>query len=283
MRFIPRVFCFCLVGVFILAYAQTCLSQKGFAGTYIQAAKKAFDEGRWSEAEHFYALAFKEVENINDVYIAYDLAVISLNGLGNSLMKQGRFSDAELVIRRAVQLIEEAKGENDESFTIELNNLGLVLETQGKLKEAESVHRRTLAIRERTLSPNDPNIAATLMNLGMVYFDQQKFIDAEAFFQRARQILVNVPVAQATAEGVLNLAQCDQNIAAIYIQQGKKYDDAIQRLQRAIKVRETLQGMDHPDLVPPLEDYARALRATGRVREAVLVESRAKRTKAKIS
>lgn len=254
-----------------------CYSQEGVASSYIEAGRVAYAKGNYSEATRLFTLALEESANVKNKENAFRLTIDSLNGLGGSLARDHKLEQAEVFARRLVTLIERTTGEGNSDFAVALNNLGLLLREQGKLDESEQVQRRTLVIRERILDAADPDVATSLLNLGVIYFDQRRYSQAEALFKRCRTILSNVPAERSTPESLLLMALCNQDIAAIYLNEDRNLPEAAALLKAVIKVRQSFQGPEHPDLILPLADYARALRKLGQVRGAALIEARVKR------
>jgi tetratricopeptide (TPR) repeat protein len=92
--------------------------------------------------------------------------------------------------------------------------------------------------------------------------------DAVRHFQLALQ--------EAEKEGLINpkVATSLINLANTYRQQGK-YAEAEPLYQRAIQVKEKSVGPLHKEMVPVLENYAKMLRAAGRVSEAEKLDKKA--------
>jgi tetratricopeptide (TPR) repeat protein len=274
MSVLTRAFAICAV---LAALMAVCYSQEGIAESYIDAGRLAYEKGHYSEASRLFTLALAESANVKNKDSAFHLTIDSLNGLEASLARDRKLDQAEVIARRLVNLIEKTNGENNRDFTVALNNLGLLLREQGKLDESERVHRRTLVIRERILDADSPDVATSLMNLGVIYFDQTRYSEAEALFKRSLNILSNLSAVQSTPESLLLMALCNQDIAAIYLNEHRNVPEASRLLKAVIKVRETFQGSEHPDLILPLADYARALRMLRQSRQAAEIEARVKR------
>ncbi len=274
MSILTRTFA---IFVILTAMMAVCYSQEGVASSYIEAGRIVYAKGNYSEASRLFALALEESANVKNKENALRLTIDSLNGLSGSLARDRKFELAEVFARRLVDLIETTNGENNSDFAVALNNLGLLLREQGKLDESERVQRRTLDIRERILDAGDPDIATSLLNLGVIYFDQRRYSQAEALFKRSLTILSNVPSEHSTPESLLLMALCNQDIAAIYLNEHRNVPEAAALLKAVIRVRQTFQGPEHPDLILPLADYARALRMLGQRRQAAPIEARLKR------
>lgn len=247
----------------------------------------AYRSGRFEESETLFRRALGESKNISNQERRFDLARISLNGLSLALSAQKKFAAAEEVARDIVKLLETDSSQDIEELGIALNNLGLILREEKKLAESEAVHRRALDLREK-VKDGQANVAISLLNLGVLFFDQQRYSEARVLFIRAADILKDeIKPASREAdrdlmeEYVLSWAMCQQNLAAININENRNYPEALIFVEQAITAHELTQGRDHPDLIDPLTDYAKILRHLGRIREAVKVEGRVRKLKAR--
>jgi tetratricopeptide (TPR) repeat protein len=130
-----------------------------------------------------------------------------------------------------------------------------------------------LILREKYDEPPRRNLAVSLLNLGKVYYDEGKISESEALFNQARTIFKNVPPDDMTAEDIDNILRCDGNLALIYVDE-EKYAEAERYYKGIILVTEKTKGVNHPDLIFYLENYAQLLRITKRPREAAKLDAR---------
>jgi tetratricopeptide (TPR) repeat protein len=101
---------------------------------------------------------------------------------------QGKYPDAEALIKRALAINEEKLAKNHPEVGMNVYNLGLVYEGQGKYPDAEALLKRALAIREEKLGKDHPEVADILDALGNVSRSQGKYADAEGIYKRALAI-----------------------------------------------------------------------------------------------
>lgn len=265
----------------ILALVLTTLSQSlaqdSIWVSYFAKGAEAFEEGNYVEAERMFRAAISEARKAakSGSPNAIGMMSDSLSGLGAALSSQGRYADAESVIREQLQLLEVTHGESDPDYAKTLNNLGLVLSEQKKYKEAEEIHRRALKLREQYDEPPRRNLAVSLLNLGKIYYEQGKNSEAEALFNQARSIFVSIPREDITPEDIDSLLRSEHNLALVYVEQ-KKYDEAEVRYKAVILLTEKFKGDMHPDLLLTLENYAKLLRLTNRPEQALKLENRRK-------
>lgn len=112
-----------------------------------------------------------------------DLAA-ALNNLGFVRAAQGRYSDAEPTILRALE-IAEAIGPGDAAVGRILSTLAGVDEGQGRLKEAESRYVRAISILEAAQGVLHPEVAIVTANLGGLYKSQGRLDEAEPLLKNA--------------------------------------------------------------------------------------------------
>ncbi len=283
MRILTRVV---VLPLALMVLASPIRAQQSLALVYLTSGKEAYQNGRYDEAVQLMKLALKEAVKITDPKVLFVVTVESVNGLSVSRRKQRRFGEAEGFLRSLVEFLEtnDPTIDDAEELRIALHNLGLTLREQDKRTEAEAVHRRALVLREQL--DNHSNVAVSLINLGALYFDEVRYTEAEALFTRAANIFrseIKDPSSEKVIEerrdDLLNWALCQQDIAAIYLNQRRNYGEAKSMLTNAIQLRELAQGHRHPDLILPLELYARALRALRLNKEAALVDARVRKLK----
>lgn len=97
---------------------------------------------------------------------------------------------------------------------------------------------------------------------------QGKQAEAEATFRLALQEAEKIgPHDNKVAITCLNLANC-------LTRQGK-YAEAEQLYKRTVDIKEKLYGPLHHELISPLENFAKMLRASGREPESIKLEQKA--------
>jgi hypothetical protein len=71
-------------------------------------------------------------------------------------------------MRRALQIDQQAFGENHPEFATDLNNLATLLQATNRLAEAEPLLRRALAVCEQSLGPKHPTTGILRKNLNIL-------------------------------------------------------------------------------------------------------------------
>ena len=92
----------------------------------------------------------------------------SLNKKAQEYYEQGKYFEAEPLLKKALAIQEAVFGREHEEVVPTLYNLAMLYYVQGRYAKAESLHKRVLAIDEKALGPDDPDIATDLNNLASV-------------------------------------------------------------------------------------------------------------------
>jgi len=94
-----------------------------------------------------------------------------MRGLGEVLFFEGRYPDAERLLREAIALQRRVLGPEHPDTALSMAVLTRALRAQAKLAEAEQLQRETLAIQLRALGPENPNTLRSMSGLAVVSQD----------------------------------------------------------------------------------------------------------------
>lgn len=142
-----------------------------------------------------------------------------------------------------------------------LNTEVIKLFHAGKYDEAISLAKRVLQIREKALTPGDERINAALTNLAELYIKKQKYGDAENYYQRLLSVYEKaMPNPQATANVLDRLAVLNYMRSDV--------DQAEKLYQRALALREQLQGPGHLDIASSFYNLAEFYSVRGNYKKA---------------
>jgi tetratricopeptide (TPR) repeat protein len=125
----------------------------------------------------------------NDLQVArtlYNLAIVR--------RRQGEFTEAERLYRRALEIREREQGPNHPDVAVVLNNLAGLEAAQGHYDAARPLLERALTIRQATLGDAHVLTAQSLNNLALLYAAQGNAAAAEPLYQRALSILQKASV-----------------------------------------------------------------------------------------
>jgi CHAT domain-containing protein/tetratricopeptide (TPR) repeat protein len=167
--------------------------------------------------------------------------------LAQLLKETDRLSEAEPLMRRALEIDEKSLGLNDPRVAKSLNNLALLLQASGRLGEAVSLVRRALSIDEKSLGPEHPDVATDLNSLATMLQATNQHAEAGA--------VMRPEVAEATNK-------------LVELLRGPRLREAELLYRRALQIDEKSFGPDHPTVAIILNNLASLLQADSRFAEA---------------
>jgi tetratricopeptide (TPR) repeat protein len=197
-----------------------------------------------------------------------DLA-ISLGRLAGLYYDQGRYSDAEPLLVRALAINEHQLGANHPDTATSLNNLALLYKSIGRYSDAEPLLIRALAIKEQRIGANHPETAVSMDNLAGLYRSIGRYSDAEPLYVNALAIKEQrLGANHPETAGSLN------NLAELYRLIGR-YSDAEPLYVSALAIKEQQLGANHPDTAGSLNNLALLYESIGRYSDAESLHIRA--------
>ena len=94
------------------------------------------------------------------------------------LYRAGRYDEAILMAREALDATEQVFGPDHPMVAKSLNNLAQMHTSRGEPEKAESLFERARSILKKTLGDGHPDTVPTLNNLAGLYMDQERYEDA---------------------------------------------------------------------------------------------------------
>ncbi|MBO0756798.1 MAG: CHAT domain-containing protein, partial [Bradyrhizobiaceae bacterium] len=173
-----------------------------------------------------------------------------LNNLALLYQAQGRYAEAEPIMKRVLAIDEKALGPDHPDVSRDLGNLAALYQAQGRYAEAEPIMKRALAIDEKALGPDHPDVGRYLNTLAALYLNQGRYAEAEPLYMRALAIL-----EKALGPDHPNVGTDLNNLALLYQAQGRDAE-AEPLYKRAIAIDEKALGPDHPDVSRDLGNLA---------------------------
>ncbi len=186
----------------------------------------------------------------------------SLSWLGSAYQSQGRYTEAEPLFKRCLDIREKKLGPDHPDVAKSLINLAALFRTQGRYADAEPLFKRSLDIRERKLGPDHPDVAIALNNLAFLYQSQGRYADAEPLYKRSLDIR-----EKKLGPDHPDVATAVNNLAVLYTFQGR-YADAEPLFKRSLGIYEKKLGPDHPDVATSLDSLAVLYSSQGRYADA---------------
>ncbi len=111
-----------------------------------------------------------------------------LNKHGTAMYRSRNGQAAAISFKRAIKLVERAKGTNHPDVATALNNLAMVLYAMGEFGAANPLYKRALKIDESALGPEAIAVGTDLNNLALLYKKQGRLKEAEPLMKRALAI-----------------------------------------------------------------------------------------------
>ncbi len=222
-------------------------------------------QGRLSEADVLYGRV-RNTEKSGDP--KYSKTAVGPFKLGERFKTEGRYSAAEVLLKRALALDQETLGREHPAIATDLNQLVELFIIEGRYHEAEPLQKRALAINEKVLRANHPRIATDLNNLAVVYHYQGRYHEAEPLQKRALAVREKAlaPDDPAIATDLYNLAE-------LYRDQGR-YAEAEALLKRSLAIVEKKLGPEDFYVARNLSGLAALHRSRGRYAESEALYAR---------
>jgi CHAT domain-containing protein/Tfp pilus assembly protein PilF len=173
-----------------------------------------------------------------------------LNQEAVKLYQQGKYNEAEPLLKRSLDILQKALGANHPDVATSLNNLAQLYSDQGNYSAAEPLYKRSLEIREKALGPNHADVALSLNNLGGLYLLQGNYSAAEPLYKRSLSIW-----EKTFGPNHPNVALSLSNLAKLYSDQGN-YSAAEPFYKRSLDIYEKALGSNHPDVGTSLSNLA---------------------------
>lgn len=186
-----------------------------------------------------------------------------VSGLGQTLQKQGRFAEAEPLLRDALALQKKLSGAEHAQTAEQMAILASLLADRGEIAEAERLYRQALAMSERIVGPDAPLTGTIVNHLGVFVADQGQVFEAELLFRRSLAISRKVfgPDSVQSARDMLSLA-------SVYRDQHRP-EAAEPLLKQAARTFEKHLGSTHRETTATLALLAEVYTAQRRFREAI--------------
>jgi serine/threonine-protein kinase len=234
------------------AHPETADAMDALAESYRELAR--LEE---AEAMHREALGVRRRAGVAPALVAS-----SLNNLGITLSDRGRYTDAEPLLREAVDIWRAGGSDTEEDLATGLNNLAAVLRHQGRLDDAVPLLDEAVAIRRQRFGNTHPALASVLGHLGQVYNLQGALDKAEPLLRQALEIR-----QRAYGDDHPDTATARNNLSSLLHDQGR-LAAAEPLYQTTLAGVEKRLGTRHPDYAIQLNNLASLLEDWHRLDEA---------------
>lgn len=205
---------------------------------------------------------FRAAEKITDRQVNAAQWADVQHGIGDLLIEQGSYREAEETLRGAAEARESALGAEHADTLRSRTRLAYAQYRQGKHNDAIAGFRAIIALEERLFGPMHPDTLVARNGLAIALDNGGKPAEAEA---EHRRIL-------AIREKVLGAEHADtlrtrNNIALTLDRQGK-HAEAASEFQQVIDLANKVLGPEHPDTLRSRSSFAYALDHQGKYSDA---------------
>lgn len=184
--------------------------------------------------------------------------------VGDLLLEQGAYREAEEVLRKVVETREQALGPEHVDTLRSRARVAYAQYRQGKYNEAIAGMRGIVALVERILGPEHPDTLLSRNGLAIALDNGGKPAEAEA--EHRRILAVRQKVLGPEHPDTLRTRN---NIALTLDRQGK-HAEAASEYQQVIDLENKVLGPEHPDTLRSRSSLAYALDHQGKFAEAEL-------------
>ncbi len=185
-----------------------------------------------------------------------------LSALAVMQRDSGETAEAEALLRRAMEVSEQACGLESPEVFAPIRLLVPLLAAAGRLDEALPLARRALSIHEKTLGADCVEAAEDRNTLGLILRVAGQRAEAEATLRRALAI-----VQEKFGAEDIHLGPYLHSLALVY-QDAGRLDEAESTLRRAVDIGENTYTPDQPDTCAWRATLGRVLHVRGNLDEA---------------
>ncbi len=191
--------------------------------------------------------------------------LVSLFEASDPFASDGETLSAHDLLSRGQERIQTLKGQPVVRARM-LDAMGRAHRGLGNFQQADSLLQRALVLRRRALGDNHLAVAKTLSHLGDLQGDEYEWSEALVYYRNASSILQNRRAPFTRSDSLLK-AEVLSDVSRALRNTGQP-DSAETLMRRALDIRKTVQGPNHPDVWAEKGELAYILRESGSVGEA---------------
>lgn len=182
--------------------------------------------------------------------------------IGNVYQSLGLYTEAQPLLRQALEIRQTRYEERHPLVAHSLNNLALSLQEQGNFSESETLFRKALQIQRDHYGAVHEDIAVSLFNLAEVRRMQGDFDQAEQLLLESHEMYRTL-----YGEQHKGVAETIHTLAVLQDERGS-YDDAEKNYRAALTLFQNLYGEYHPDVGNTYNNFASLYRHKGMFAQA---------------
>ena len=178
--------------------------------------------------------------------------------IANLLFAQGKYSDAEKLFRRVIEMRTRVLGPEHPDTLTSRHWLVYALNEQEKHAEAEAEARQVVALREKVLGSEHPDTLLSRYNLANVFSHEAKYVEAEAMYREVIELDEKVigPEDSRTFAARIGLANV--------LNSEGKLSESETLYRDVIKLDQRVYGPEHPITLNDRMNLATGLQAAGK-------------------
>lgn len=237
-------------------------------------AKVLADQGKYSEARTF---SDKAIEIFNELFDNQEnyFTAQAKHTSGNILRQQGKYAEAENVIREALAIEKRILGQNHVEIAKLERDLAKVKADESDFAQAETLLKSSMTNIESNTGPDHPERIASVRALGYLYSRKGNLQEAANQYVKALQLSETVLGANSKST-----ADSARDLGELYLKQ-KQYEQAVKYLSKALETDTALYGKTSPQVAGDMISLAGAYDALGKSEQAnplIAEASKIKRT-----
>jgi tetratricopeptide (TPR) repeat protein len=125
----------------------------------VEQGNQAFENGRVAQAEVFFLDALKEAETFGE---EDPRLALSLNNLAAVYHTQGKYTMAEPLYTRSLDIKTRAHGEEHPDVALNVHNLAVLYSARRMYPVAEKHYKRAIELKSKIYGERDPQLLPTL-------------------------------------------------------------------------------------------------------------------------
>jgi tetratricopeptide (TPR) repeat protein len=207
-----------------------------------------FDRAFFEQADLFFrkALAIYKQLSAHEETYAINIAV-NQRYLGELYRVLGRYTEAEDLIRSALEGYEQWRPQDQLDKVTILTSLGELYHNVRRYDEAEKLFQQAHTITEERSGPDHYSNSIPLHHLARLYCTQERYEEAEPLFLRVLEF------QKQSSKNEIEMAITLNNLAILYRAQ-KKYQQAEKLLRQTLSIEERLLGSNDPHTATALQN-----------------------------
>jgi CHAT domain-containing protein/tetratricopeptide (TPR) repeat protein len=196
--------------------------------------------------------------------------VWTIFSLGSAYLPLGRCREAEPLVTRALELLEQTARPDDYRIRTALGTLANVYSCLGRYEESVLLHQRALELAERFLGPDHPALADSLEQMAKKY--SYGSVEVEPLLTRALAILERANSRNPEPARVVQTVRVLGFLGTYYESRGR-YAEAETAFRRNLAIAET-NLPQHSVVVSALTSLVGLYQSTGRATDALPLAQR---------